>query len=159
MTATFGICMDLNPHKFQAPWTDYELASHTLASQSEVLLLSCAWITNLSSFAIAEEKELPDLDTLHYWIERLRPLVMGDKKVMVVCANRCGEEPGKNPVHPYNEDGVRYAGSSWVGLVGKRDVKIWGIAGRGVEDVLTVDTKEVPRWHFQITSKEHAAEN
>ena len=138
--------MDLNPHKFQAPWDEYEFASHVVVSQSDVVILSMAWITSLGSSAMAEAKEDPDLDTLSYWIERLRPLRLADKDVLVVCANRCGDEPGTCP-----EDRVRYAGSSWIGLVGKKEVKIWGILGRGQEDVLVVDTTEEPKWvlHFR----------
>ena len=148
--ACFGICMDLNPWKFQAPWTDYEFASYALASQSEILILSMAWLTNLSSSAIAQEKNEPDMDTLNYWIERLRPLLMAEKEVLVACANRCGEEPGRNPVKPDGEYGVRYAGSSWVGLIGKGEVKLWSIIGRMQESLLVVDTAEEPRWTWRI---------
>jgi len=147
--------MDLNPHQFQAPWTAYEFASHAIASQSEILILSMAWLTHLTSAAIAEEKEAPDLDTLTYWIERLHPLRMAEKEVLVVCANRCGEEPGATPAG--GEDGVRYAGSSWVGLVGREEVKIWGILGRGQEDVLMVDTTEEPKWVLRFNPSDGKA--
>ena len=151
--ASFGICMDLNPHKFQAPWTDYEFASHALASESDILMLSMAWLTNLSPPTITEEKDRPDVNTLTYWIERLSPLVMAEKEVLVACANRCGEEPGKNPANLDGEDGVRYAGSSWVGLIGKGEVRLWGILGRMQEGVLVVETAEEPKWTWDIKSK------
>ena len=73
------------------------------------------------------------------------PLVKSeDREVIVVFANRCGEEPGD----------ARYAGSSWVGRVGGGKVKIWGIAGKAEEKVLYVDTSEEPRWVLQTVSNE-----
>ena len=146
--ASFGICMDLNPHKFVAPWGEYELSRHALEQGAEILVLSMAWLTKLSKEAIAEKEEQPDLDTLSYWIERLKPLVEGEKEVLVVCANRCGEEPGKNPLGA--EEGVRYAGSSWVGKVGKGQVRIWEIVGRAEERLCVADTEEKPKWVLQM---------
>lgn len=110
-----------------------------------------------------EEKEKPDPDTLNYWIARLQPLIMQDEReVVVVCCNRCGEEPGRNPAMPVaaggegkeGEEGVRYAGSSWVGVVGKGEVRIWGIMGRGEEGVLVVDTEEEPGWVVKLEKRE-----
>lgn len=141
--ASFGICMDLNPHKFTAPWEAYEFASHALANNSEILVLSMAWLTNLSPAALAIDPEQPDLATLSYWIERVKPLVEGEEEVIAVFANRSGEEPGKNPLG--DEEGVRYAGSSWIGRVGKGKVRIWGMLGRADEGVCVVDTEEKPR--------------
>lgn len=149
--------MDLNPHKFQAPWTDYEFASHALASGSEMLILSMAWLTTLSRAEIREAEEEPDWDTLGYWVERLRPLVRGEREVVIVCCNRCGEEEGKNPAQPGAEERVRYAGSSWVGRVGGGEVKIWGMCGRGREEVLVVDTEEEPRWVLRMREREETA--
>ena len=156
INVAFGICMDLNPYKFQAPWTDYEFASSAQASQSEIIILSMAWLTNSSSAAFGDEKEEPDLDTLSYWIERLRPLVIAEKEVLVICSNRCGEEPGRNLATPDSEGGVRYAGSSWVGLIGKKTVKIWGILGREQEDLLLVDTTKDPKLVLSMDQREYA---
>ena len=129
--------MDLNPHQFTAPWTLYELAAHTLSTGTELLLLSMAWLTWLSSSELNASAAEADLATLNYWTERLVPLVKNeDREVIVVFANRCGEEP----------DDARYAGTSWVGKVGRGEVKVWGIAGRAEEKLLCVDTNEEPRW-------------
>ena len=151
--------MDLNPHKFEAPWSNYEFASHALTSQSDILIISMAWLTNLDALALGQEMENPDLDTLSYWVERLHPLVMADKKVLLVCANRCGHEPGRNPSDPNAKDGVRYAGSSCVGLVGREEVKLWGILGRGQEGILVVDTAEDSRWTLGVRPKEGARDS
>jgi protein N-terminal amidase len=140
-----GICMDLNPYKFEAPWTSYEFANHALASRAEVVVLSMAWLTRLSAVELHERAKEPDLDTLSYWLERLRPFGGPngpDEEVIVVFANRCGEE-GESPlIGP-----VRYAGSSTVIGVSRGDgrvegdVRIWDILGRAEEKVLVVDTE------------------
>lgn len=148
--ASFGICMDLNPHKFLAPWGEYELSRHALEQGADILVLSMAWLTRLSLKAIECNSDEPDLDTLSYWIERLKPLVEAEKEVLVVCANRCGEEPGKNPLGP--EDGVRYAGSSWVGKVGKGQVTMWDIVGRAQECICFADTEVEPKWVLRMSS-------
>ena len=142
--ANFGICMDLNPHKFTAPWEAFEFASHALASGSDLLVLSMAWLTALDASQLAEHAEEPDLSTLSYWVERLKPLVDAEKDVITVFGNRCGQEAGKNPLGV--EEGVRYAGSSWIGKVGNGAVKIWGIMGRAEEGVIVVDTNDEPKW-------------
>lgn len=80
--------MDLNPHKFEAPWEAYEFASHALASESELLVLSMAWLTRLDASELAAHAEEPDLSTLSYWVERLKPLVESDTEVVAVFANR-----------------------------------------------------------------------
>lgn len=137
---TFGICMDLNPYQFTAPWTLYELATHTLSTGTQLLSLSMSWLTTLSSPELTTSSKQPDLATLNYWIERIVPLVNNKyAEVTVIFANRCGEEPGD----------ARYAGSSWIGKVGKGKIKIWDIAGRAEERVINVDTKDDPKWALQ----------
>ena len=80
--------MDLNPHKFEAPWEEYEFASHALASESDLLVLSMAWLTELDALELAAHAKEPDLHTLSYWVGRLKPLVEADKEVVAVFANR-----------------------------------------------------------------------
>ncbi|MCJ1247873.1 Carbon-nitrogen hydrolase [Trapelia coarctata] len=46
-TTTFGICMDLNPHLFLAPWNRYEFAAHALASNASLVVCSMAWLARL----------------------------------------------------------------------------------------------------------------
>ena len=149
MQANFGICMDLNPHRFTAPREAYEFASHALASGSELLVLTMAWLTGLDALELATHAKQPDLSTLSYWVERLKPLVEAEKEILTVFANRCGEEAGKNPLGI--EEGVRYAGSSCIGKVGNGVVKIWEISGRAEEAVIVADTdKEEPKWTLRL---------
>ncbi|KAF9192672.1 Carbon-nitrogen hydrolase [Haplosporangium sp. Z 767] len=39
----FGICMDVNPYQFKAPFTDFEFSSFHLAQKTDLLLCSMAW--------------------------------------------------------------------------------------------------------------------
>jgi predicted amidohydrolase len=141
-----GICMDINPYKFEAPWSSYEFANHALATKAELLVLSTAWLTRMSTAELQEQAQLPDLDTVSYWLERMRPL-MGpngsDQEIIVVFANRCGEEGEAPLIGP-----VRYAGSSTVLRISPGDgrvdgeVRIWDMLGRAEEGVLVVDTND-----------------
>lgn len=131
--------MDLNPHQFTAPWTLYELASYTLTSGTQLLLLSMAWLTHQSTSDLLARPDEPDMNTLSYWVERLVPLVNNkDREIIVVFANRCGEEPD-----------ARYAGSSWIGRVGLGKVIMWDIAGKSQETLVSVDTDQEPKYVLQ----------
>lgn len=142
--AAAGICMDVNPYKFEAPWTAYEFANHCRTAKAKVVVLSCAWLTRLSALELLEESMRPDMDTLSYWIERFRPLVEAngaEEEVIVVIANRTGDE-GEAP----RIGEVRYAGSSTVMGLKKSDkhgntqVKIWDVMGRAQDGLLIIDT-------------------
>ena len=165
-----GICMDINPHKFQAPWEAFEFANHCLETGAKLVVLSMAWLTRLEAEEMEAHRDQPDLSTVGYWIERFTPLHRAqlqlteepkkgdplhdqsrsnvksedDAEVIVIFANRAGEE-GTAPLI----GDVRYAGSSCVmGIERSRrqgedgKVRLWDILGRGTEGVLVVDTKE-----------------
>ncbi|KAG6994023.1 carbon-nitrogen hydrolase [Physcia stellaris] len=139
---TFGICMDLNPYQFTAPWTLYELASYSLNSSTQLLVLSMAWLTHRTSSELLESPGDPDLETLNYWVERIVPLVKNrEGEVVVVFANRCGEEPID----------ARYAGTSWIGRVGFGKVKIWDTAGKAEEKLLLIDTDHDPEYELRTS--------
>jgi hypothetical protein len=38
-----GVCMDINPCDFRAPWEAFEFASSVLVHQSTLILFSSAW--------------------------------------------------------------------------------------------------------------------
>ena len=78
----------------------------------------------------------------------MKPLMQAEKEVITVFANRCGEEGGKNPSGV--EEGVRYAGSSWIGKLGNGVVKIWEIMGSAEEGVIVVDTDQEPKWTLRL---------
>ncbi|KAL8909578.1 MAG: hypothetical protein Q9207_000076 [Kuettlingeria erythrocarpa] len=148
---TFAICMDLNPYHFlpPSPTSPMSLVEHVLNTDSRLLILSTAWLTHLSSAALAESIGRPDMDTLSYWFGKLMPLINHDKKTTCVFANRCGEEPGRTVPNVLSEEkegegggeGVRYAGSSWVGFLEHGKVRMGRVMGRAEEGVLVVDTE------------------
>lgn len=164
--ATFAICMDLNPHHFlpPGPSSRTSLTAHVLSTNSRMLVLSTAWLTHLSASALADNPERPDMDTLSYWFEMLMPLINHDEDVTCVFANRCGEEPGKVMPDVVGGDGegrggegVRYAGSSWVGLVGNGRVKVGRVMGRAEEGLQIVDTEVLRKgggWEAEFMERE-----
>lgn len=145
--AAAGICMDINPYKFEAPWSAYEFANHCRTAKAKIVVVSMAWLTRLTPSELLEEAMRPDMDTLGYWIERFRPLLeaAGPRdEVIVVFANRTGEEG-----HGGEKVGaVRYAGSSAIMGMRKADeagsvhVKIWDVMGRAQDGLLIVDTTQ-----------------
>ena len=148
-----GICMDINPYKFEAPWTAYEFANHVLASNAELVIISTAWLTRLSRVELLESPLSPDLDTVSYWLQRFQPLIETSgpqNEVIVVIANRCGQE-GVSPVMGE----VNYAGSSTVIGMTRGDARsngearIWDILGRSEETLLVIDTDQMPRYRLK----------
>ncbi|KAH9827327.1 Carbon-nitrogen hydrolase [Teratosphaeria destructans] len=133
-----GICMDINPYRFAAPWSAYEFASSMLEGQARIVILSMAWLTRLMPGEVKVEPDRPDMETVAYWLERFHPFLSrassnpvavdghappaeGPEPIVVVFANRCGIEGNKiGAMHIENgeqvEEGDRvcYAGSSCV---------------------------------------------
>lgn len=141
---TQGICMDINPYKFTAPWTAFEFANHVLANQAQMAIVSMAWLVNAQpedwEREMTERGEEIEISTLTYWVERFKVVTerMEGNPVIVVCANRAGIEGSSC-----------YAGSSVVMRLGKGDVEIMGYAGKGEERVLLVDLEEGPKYRLK----------
>ena len=66
---------------------------------------------------------------------------------------QCGQEAGKNPLGI--EEGVRYAGTSWIGKIGHGVVKIWDVMGRAEEGVIVVDTHKEPNWTLRLQQRDN----
>jgi protein N-terminal amidase len=86
-----AICMDINPYKFEAPWTDFELANACVGS--DLILFSSAW-TSAHPDDPEEIKRKPvDFgETVSYGMSRLQPLLGKTMSPYFVCANRIGVE-------------------------------------------------------------------
>lgn len=188
VATSFGICMDINPYKFEAPYTAWEFAHRVLDSKSHLVILSMAWLTLLSREELNALHGQPEMDTFNYWLNRFWPLIEkkmqhagdidgaeeadGSKKVVIVFANRAGEEPAANDTKPP----ARYAGTSAVLAVTQRpllggsrvegradgidaepgfDVKIlcWDLLGAGEEGICFADTTGEPRVVFGLKSR------
>ncbi|KAK4103806.1 carbon-nitrogen hydrolase [Parathielavia hyrcaniae] len=133
--AAIGICMDINPYKFEAPWDVYEFAVHILQVRANLVILSTAWLTNDDQASFLSCPAVPDMSTLSYWVRRLEPVIRAksSQETIVVFANRCGAE-----------DEATYAGTSTVLGIKDGEVSVYGILGRGVEELLVVDTEKRP---------------
>ncbi|RAL62341.1 hypothetical protein DID88_004907 [Monilinia fructigena] len=143
-----GICMDLNPYKFEAPWTTCEFARHILRNNANLVILSMAWLTREDAESYNRLPKEPDMDTISYWITRLEPILRAETtgEIIIILANRCG-----------TEGEATYAGtSSIIGIEGG-EVKVYGILGRGEEELLVVDTDELPR--AKIVSQPRSTES
>lgn len=175
----FGICMDINPHKFTAPLTAYEFANRMLDETATLVVVSMAWLTRLLPEELEEGGAEPDMETVAYWLERFRPLLQREEGegVTVVFANRCGSEGStihggevENGNGQAEEvalgveqgDRVSYAGSSCVMRFQAGSVRMFersgggkpgrggvGILGKGEEGVLVVDTGMPARFVLQ----------
>ncbi|KAA8641847.1 hypothetical protein EYZ11_008398 [Aspergillus tanneri] len=131
VATSFGICMDINPYRFEAPFTDWEFANRVLDSKTQLVVLSMAWLTLLSREELASLANKPDMDTFNYWIQRFIPLIrkkMGhdfdidnasetesDRRIVIVFANRVGEEQGSDGASL-----ARYAGTSAIIAIRQR---------------------------------------
>lgn len=153
--AAAGICMDINPYKFESPWTAYEFGNHAREARAKVVVLSMAWLTRLSAEEMSSQVMVPDQATTQYWIDRLSPLFGpqgAEEESLVIFANRAGEE-GTDP----RLGDIRYAGSSCVmGMTKGEKVRIWDIFGRAQEGVLMVDTNKAPLYSVVLKPTETA---
>ncbi|KAL2813278.1 carbon-nitrogen hydrolase [Aspergillus granulosus] len=133
---TFGICMDINPYRFEAPYSAFEFAHRVLDSRSELVIISMAWLTLLTREELDALRGKPEMDTFNYWIQRFLPLIRErieytsdpdidssskeagreggneEKRIILVFANRRGEEDGNSL--------ARYAGTSTIIAVSQR---------------------------------------
>ncbi|KAK1144556.1 hypothetical protein N8T08_005429 [Aspergillus melleus] len=201
VATSFGICMDINPYQFKAPFTAWEFANRVLDSKTQLVVLSMAWLTLLSREELDMLADKPDLDTFNYWIQRFIPLIRRkmnhnsdidgagavdsdqDKRIILVFANRAGEEEGAEGANL-----ARYAGTSAIIAVNQRaqplsseekasagaentpngpaedgtkeetpplDVKIhcWNLMGAASEGICFADTQEDPRMIFELVKR------
>lgn len=124
-----------SPYKFEAPWHAFEFAFHVLEVESNLVIVSMAWMTRQDRRLFTRQPNEPDMDTFTYWVTRLEPLIRSETQheVIVVSCNRTGIE-----------DDVTYAGTSAVIGIQDGEVKVYGLLGRGEKELLVVDTDKSP---------------
>nr|CCA23339.1 hypothetical protein FG07204.1 [Albugo laibachii Nc14] len=123
---SLGICMDINPYNFTAPFDKYEFGNYVVKEHpSELVIFSCAW----NDFDSEQEDVMP---TLQYWASRLTPITeaiqmgaYGFKDCYFICSNRTG-----------TENGVHFVGASCV--LSLKKPEIISSASRNEEVVLQV---------------------
>lgn len=124
-----------SPYKFEAPWNAFEFGVHITKLKANLVILSMAWLTQQDQAAFTPFAQDPDMDTLTYWVQRLEPLIRSEseEETIVVFCNRCGIE-----------DDVVYAGTSAVIGIKDGEVSVYGLLGRGVKEMLIVNTEAPP---------------
>ncbi|KAH7122612.1 carbon-nitrogen hydrolase [Dendryphion nanum] len=141
---TLGICMDINPYKFTAPWTDYEFATAAIENGSNLICVSMAWLCHLTPEELMAEPEVADFTTVAYWVERFHVLAerVTSEPVYVILANRCGMEKS-----------VCYAGSTTVLKIENGAVSMFDTLGKSEEKCLVVDLNDRPRFQVRGAGK------
>ena len=84
--AGLGICMDINPYEFTAPFSKFELASYWKSQNVDL----CVFCTNWTSSGPDDTSE----NLLRYWVSRLAPLIRSPKSTYFIAADRIGLERG-----------------------------------------------------------------
>ena len=94
--AALGVCMDINPWEFKAPWHAFEWATAARAANASLLVFSSAWCDRSPADPPEYVPEPISADgTLSYWASRLVPL-LGARRTVFVCADRIGREGDTN---------------------------------------------------------------
>lgn len=124
-----------SPYRFEAPWHNFEFAYHVLEVEANLVVLTMAWLTREGAHTFSQLPQEPDLQTLEYWVQRLEPIIRreSEEEIIVVLCNRAGTEG----------DAV-FAGTSTVLGIKNGEVNLYGVLGRGVKELLVVDTEKAP---------------
>ncbi|KAB5531353.1 carbon-nitrogen hydrolase [Coniochaeta sp. 2T2.1] len=130
-----GMCMDLNPYRFESPWNAFEFGFHALKVEPDLIIINMSWVTRQDHREFSRMLAEPDMETLTYWVQRLEPLISAEleKEIIVVFCNRCGQE-----------DEALYAGTSAIIGVKGGEVNVYALAGRGTKEFLMADTNNPP---------------
>ncbi|PSR97172.1 carbon-nitrogen hydrolase [Coniella lustricola] len=130
-----GICTDINPYRLEAPWHAFEFAFHILEVRASLVVVTMAWVTGEDCEQFTQFPNEPDMEALAYWAERLEPVIRDESRdeIIIVFCNRTGIE-----------DDAVYSGTSAVVGILHGEVNIYGLLGRGVKDLLVVDTDDPP---------------
>lgn len=94
-----------------------------------------AWATGEEYEHFTQFPNEPDMEALTYWAQRFEPVIRDESReeVIIVFCNRSGAE-GE----------AVYAGTSAVIGIHEGEVKVYGVLGRGVKELLVVDTDDPP---------------
>ncbi|KAK4203257.1 carbon-nitrogen hydrolase, partial [Triangularia verruculosa] len=130
-----GICTDINPYELETPWEAFEFGFHVMEAQANVVIVSMAWQSQQDPSHYTRRPNEPDLEALVYWVQRLEPLIRSESEdeIIVVFCNRTGVE-----------DDIMYSGTSAVLGIRGGEVYVYGVLGRGVKELLLVDTDLPP---------------
>ncbi|CEP63165.1 amidase LALA0_S07e03862g [Lachancea lanzarotensis] len=103
-----GICMDLSPYKFEAPFQDFEFSSFHLENATELILFPMAWLNSISVTANTEnpkrrEKQIAEsLEAIRFPMSGSQGEFQWD--VSLLDGTRVEEKPGHNFLGPSHEN-------------------------------------------------------
>jgi protein N-terminal amidase len=91
-----GICMDINPYQFTAPWEDFEFGNFCKEKDCDLILFLTNWL--LDDQNNDKEEREKSIQLINYWLARLEPVLCQKtgKKQFFIVSNRNGTEKGKD---------------------------------------------------------------
>lgn len=124
-----------SPYQAQTPRHAFEFAHHVLETGTNLVIVSMAWQTSERPESFGCTPEEPDWESLTYWIKRLEPVIRVERsdEILVVFCNRTGVSGNRV-----------FAGTSCVLGIRDGEVTVYGLLGRGEEQVLVADTRKAP---------------
>ncbi|KAJ3281550.1 Carbon-nitrogen hydrolase [Rhizoclosmatium sp. JEL0117] len=128
-TIALGICMDINPYRFESPFEKFEFATFHRNTKADLLSCSMAWVLSPDE-DLPRDKRTPLMGTINYWATRMTPVILAkEKRVIMAVCNRTG-----------GENGTDFCGSSCVLAFENGGAKLLGVLGYAEEGLLVVDT-------------------
>ncbi|ORX85876.1 carbon-nitrogen hydrolase [Anaeromyces robustus] len=121
-----GICMDINPYRFEADFEEFEFANFHLEKGTTFIPCSMAWLSSGS-----------ENDLINYWLTRFSPLILKKntedyQPIVIAISNRSGTEKD-----------TKFAGGSCVlKIEGFKNLSLLGILKETQEGMIVVDTEE-----------------
>ena len=84
-----GICMDINPYEFKAPWNAFEFGNFCKKKDVDLIV----FLTNWNDNEKGTNNYIEIMEMLNYWLERLAPITnKGKKTKYFLAADRTGKE-------------------------------------------------------------------
>lgn len=122
----FGICMDLNPHQFTAPFNAFEFGSFCRARNADIIIVPMAWLQSEPG----SSNDGDELQLIKYWLSRIAPVIDNEKRTLFLACNRTGQEGF-----------TVYQGDTCALLIDHGRIELLGKLGRE-EGLLTIDYDE-----------------
>ncbi|KAH9205065.1 hypothetical protein DL95DRAFT_529012 [Leptodontidium sp. 2 PMI_412] len=123
---------------------NFNFARHVIDNGSNLVVLSMSHFADMDTATLIRAPELPDTDTLRYWLGQLKPIFERENTEEIICviANRTG----------LLENSV-YAGTSVILGIKAGCARVYGLLSRGDEKVLVADTDTKPLViHWDLTA-------
>ena len=87
--------MDFNNYRFQSDFNEFEYANYQLNQSTQLISASMAWLLSPNDGdedEYTQNDDKPRMDTLNYWVLRLKPLLQSKNRVIIAISNRTGND-------------------------------------------------------------------